>query len=88
MFATLCVSPSPYLVGLLWYALSCFRKYLYQAFFGPCEKSSKLKEKTKTELKTQKDVNTSVEKTLKTQGNDVKKMSKKTLDAFKHFHTF
>ena len=30
----LSVSPSPYLVGLLWYALSCFRMCLYQAFFA------------------------------------------------------
>ena len=38
---------SPYLVGLVWYALSCFRMCLYQAFFA-MRKNSKLKEKTKT----------------------------------------
>ena len=30
---------SPYLVGLVWYALSYFRMCLYQAFFWPCEKT-------------------------------------------------
>ena len=39
---------SPYLVGLFWYALSCFRMCLYQAFFWPCEKKSRQK---KTKLK-------------------------------------
>ena len=33
---------SPYLVGLLWYALSCFRMCLYQAFL-PCEKNKEIK---------------------------------------------
>ena len=38
---------SPYLVGLLWYALSCFRMFLYQAFFGHAKKiESKKKLKT------------------------------------------
>ena len=30
---------SPYLVGLFWYALSCFRMCLYQAFFGHSKKT-------------------------------------------------
>ena len=37
---------SPYLVGLVWYALSCFRMCLYQAFFAM---QKKLQEKTKTQ---------------------------------------
>ena len=49
---------SPYLVGLLWYALSCFRMFLYQAFFGHAKKiqSKKTKnsrKKLKLKLKTQ-----------------------------------
>ena len=45
---------SPYLVGLLWYALSCFRKCLYQDFFG--QKLKTQGKKLKPMLKTQKDV--------------------------------
>ena len=32
---------SPYLVGLVWYALSCFRMCLYQAFFAMQKKQGK-----------------------------------------------
>ena len=32
---------SPYLVGLVWYALSYFRMCLYQAFFGHAKKTLK-----------------------------------------------
>ena len=43
MFATLCVSPyGPLLIYLVWYALSCFRMCLYQAFL-PCEKNKEIK---------------------------------------------
>ena len=37
---------SPYLVGLLWYALSCFRMFLYQAFLAMRKKFKAKKLKT------------------------------------------
>ena len=53
----LSVSPSPYLVGLLWYALSCFRMCLYQAFLAMPkkirQKTQSTRKKLKLKLKTQ-----------------------------------